>query len=63
MKTFAYLILAIVGLTGTITGTIKLSSLELTSLTIGQTFITTAICMGLFIFFGYASYTHIKELK
>lgn len=63
MKTFIYLILAIVGLTGTISGTVKLSSLGLSAENIGQLFIITFICMGLFILFGYAFYNQIKELK
>jgi predicted amino acid-binding ACT domain protein len=63
MKTFIYLVLAIVGLTGTISGTIKLSSTGLTSVNVEQTFITTFLCMGLFVLFGYAFYKHIKEFK
>lgn len=63
MKTFIYLILAIIGLVGTITGTINLCSVNLNADNIGRAFITTIVCMMLFILFGYASYIHIKELK
>ena len=63
MKTFMYLILAIVGLTGTISGTVKLSSLGLTSGNVGQTFLITFISMGLFVMFGYAFYRDIKDLS
>jgi hypothetical protein len=63
MKTFSYLILAIIGLTGSITGTINLSNIDLNGTSIARPFIFTLICMGLFIFFGYAPYRHIKDLK
>jgi hypothetical protein len=63
MKTFIYLILAIMGLTGSITGTIKLSSLGIHAIDLGQSFFVTLISMGLFVFFGYAFYHHIKDLK
>lgn len=63
MKTFIYLILAIVGLTGSISGTIKLSSFQLSADSIGKTFIITFICMGLFVLFGYAFYRDNKELQ
>ena len=63
MKTFIYLVLAIVGLTGTISGTIKLSSLGFTDVNIQSVFIITFICMALFVLFGYGAYRHIKELS
>lgn len=63
MRTFIYLILAIVGLTGTVSGTIKLSSLGLIPVNVGQTFFITFVCMMLFVLFGYAFYKHVKELK
>jgi len=60
MKTFTYLILAIIGLTGTITGTIKLCSLDANVM---PTFAYTLFSVGLFVLFGYAFYIHIKDLK
>ena len=60
MKTIIYLILALVGLTGTITGTVKLTSFSYDN--IAQTFFITLFCMGLFTLFGYAFVKHFKEL-
>ena len=62
MRTIIYLIIALVGLTGTITGTIKLVSFNISQQTIIQTFFITLFCMGLFTLFGYAFVKHYKEL-
>ena len=62
MRTLLYFILGLVGLIGTITGTIKLCSLGLNADNVVQTFFITFLCMGLFVFFGYAFSKHWKEL-
>ena len=63
MKTLLYFILGLVGLIGTITGTIKLCSMGLNAENVVQTFSITFVCMALFVFFGYAFSRHYKELK
>jgi len=60
MKTIIYLILALVGLTGTISGTIRITSFSYDD--IAQTFFITLFCMGLFILFGYAFTKHFRDL-
>jgi len=62
MKTLLYFILGLVGLIGTITGTIKLCSMGLNAESVVQTFSITFVCMGLFVFFGYAFKKHYKDL-
>ena len=62
MKTLTYFILALIGLIGTITGTIKLCSYGLDNGNVMQTFFITLFCMGLFVLFGYAFVKHYKEL-
>ena len=62
MKTLIYFILGLVGLIGTITGTIKLCSYGLNVENVIQIFFMTFVCMCLFVFFGYAFMKHYKEL-
>jgi len=62
MKTLLYFILGLVGLIGTITGTIKLCSMGLNAENVVQTFSITFVCMALFVFFGYVFSRHYKEL-
>jgi len=63
MKLFIYLILAIIGLTGTITGTIRLSAFNIPADHIGRIVITTFICIILFTLFGYAFHKGNDELN
>ena len=62
MKTLLYFILGLVGLIGTVTGTIKLCSMGLNAESVVQTFSITFVSIGLFVFFGYAFKKHYKDL-
>ena len=63
MKTLFYLILAIVGFTMAVTGTIKLSSLSISSDNVLLMVSITLVGMILTTLFGHAFWIHRKELK
>ena len=62
MKTLFYLILAIVGFTMAVTGTIKLSSLSISSDNILLMVSITLVGMIFTTLFGHAFYIHRKDL-
>ena len=62
IKQIIYLLMAVIGLIGTISGTIKLSSLSYNDGDIIPMFFLTLISMAVFILFGYAfSHTFFKR--
>ena len=62
IKQIIYLLMAVIGLIGTISGTIKLSSLSYNDGDIIPMFFLTLISMAVFILFGYAfSHTFLKR--
>jgi len=62
MKQIIYLLMTVIGLIGTISGTIKLSSLSYNDGDIIPMFFLTLISIAVFILFGYAfSHTFLKR--
>ena len=65
MKTIIYFLLTVIGLTGSVVGTIRLGSFGLLSGdAVMYTFTYTFISMGVFTLFGYALRQHfVKDTK